>query len=131
MLEYRNEGVTLQYSTEAGVSARNSCFRKTSRIFGTMNTADRSIALVDAALRRRFYFHPFFPTDPPIAGTLRRFLAFTHPELLWVADMVEKTNIDLGDRNLAIGSQSLHEGKPERAEGRTDLAIQRASLHRR
>ena len=118
LLEYRNEGVTLQYSTEAGGVREKFMLPKNLLIFGTMNTADRSIALVDAALRRRFYFHPFFPTDPPIAGTLRRFLAFTHPELLWVADMVEKTNIDLGDRNLAIGhshfmKENLNERKVE------------------
>ncbi len=70
LLEYRDEAISLQYSPTDGFKLPKNLF-----FIGTMNTADRSIALVDAAMRRRFYFVPFLPSETPVDGLLRRWLA--------------------------------------------------------
>jgi 5-methylcytosine-specific restriction enzyme B len=98
LLEYRGEKVRLQYSEEPFALPKNVW------VIATMNTADRSIALIDAALRRRFYFVPFFPDEPPVKGLLCRWLNQHKPDLAWVADVVDRANGLLGDRHAAIGA---------------------------
>ncbi|MXW42572.1 MAG: AAA domain-containing protein [Acidimicrobiia bacterium] len=98
LLEYRDEAIqTLYRPEEEFVLSPNLWF------IGTMNTADRSIALVDAALRRRFHFIPFFPNRKPIAGLLDRWLE-ANDQPAWVGELVAQVNDELKD---ALGGDDL------------------------
>lgn len=70
LLEYRDRPIRLQYSPEQPFELPKNLF-----LIGTMNTADRSIALVDSALRRRFYFMALLPQRSPVREVLGRWLA--------------------------------------------------------
>lgn len=97
-LEYRNRPVGLMYSPD-----EEFVLPEKLRIIGTMNTADRSIALLDQALRRRFHFVGLFPGEPVVDGIFERYLSARLPHLHWLAEALAEANSMLGDRNVAIG----------------------------
>ena len=97
LLEYRGHAMNLQYSDEPFSLPENLY------IIGTMNTADRSIALLDLALRRRFHFMEFRADESPIRDVLRKWLAAKASDMTWVADVIECANAILSDQDAAIG----------------------------
>ena len=114
LLEYRESEIDLQYSDEPFSLPENLY------IIGTMNTADRSIALVDLALRRRFYFVEFRPDKEPIKSVLHDWLGENAPDMEWVADVVVAANEKLrDDRHAAIGPSYFM--KPGLDEAKVEL----------
>ena len=69
LLEYRGDKINLQYSPD-----KEFFLPKNLYFIGTMNTADRSIALVDAAIRRRFPFIEMHPSEEPVSSVLASYL---------------------------------------------------------
>lgn len=121
LLEYRDQAISLQYSPDADFTLPPNLF-----LIGTMNTADRSIALVDGAMRRRFFFFEFFPQRPPIAGLLAQWLTSRGlpPD---AANLLDTLNDQIGDDDFAIGPSYLMTDQIS-APGRLDRIWRRAIL---
>jgi len=69
------------------------------RIIGTMNTADRSIALVDYALRRRFAFMRLSP-DYEVLTKSHADASFDVSGLI---DVLKELNLQIGDPHYEVG----------------------------
>jgi 5-methylcytosine-specific restriction protein B len=93
LLEYRDKEVEL-------ASGKSFSIPKNVRIIGTMNTADRSIALVDHALRRRFAFLPLYPD----MSILRNYHVSTDFAVEGLVQVLTDVNRAIGDRQYEIGT---------------------------
>lgn len=93
LLEYRGQSVEL-------ASGRTFSIPPNVRIIGTMNTADRSIALVDHALRRRFAFLPLYPN----MAVLRAFHQETEFSVEPLIQLLQQINHAIGDRQYELGT---------------------------
>jgi hypothetical protein len=106
LLEYRDTTIELAEGNTFYIPANV-------RLIGTMNTADRSIALVDHALRRRFAFIHLPPND----NVLRHYHQQTgyNPDNL--IKLLHRLNRQIGDPHYSIGiTFFLHPDLPNQLE---------------
>ncbi len=96
LLEYRHAAIDL---TEGGQTTARFSIPANVYLIGTMNTADRSIALVDHALRRRFAFIHL----PPNPQTLRHYHRHSGFDLDALIKIVERLNRQIADPHYALG----------------------------
>ena len=121
LLEYRQRSIQLQYRPSEAFRLPDNLY-----VIGTMNTADRSIALLDAAMRRRFAFVEMHPDEPPVRDVLATFLESRgcaddpRAELLRLLN----TAITDTDRDFKIGPSYLM-----RAEAESDPGLERIWRH--
>ena len=111
LLEYRNKSVELMYSNGEKFSLPQNLI-----LLGTMNTADKSIANLDSAIRRRFQFVSLNPTLDPCDKILEKWL-IKNGLPLTSSKILTKLNSKLIDHNMAIGPayfmKSLNQSEQE------------------
>lgn len=103
LLEYRNAEVTLNYG-EPFKLPENLLF------LGTMNTADRSIAAIDSALRRRFFIRDLRPGEIPMVDVLEHHLDEHAPELKWLTTLLDRANEVIEDPDQSVGPSHFLQG---------------------
>jgi 5-methylcytosine-specific restriction protein B len=90
------------------LSRKTFCIPETVYVLGTMNTADRSIALLDVALRRRFGFIELMPNSAVLGDTVVGGI----PIGLWLDSLNQRITENVGRdaRNLQVGHSYFLEG---------------------
>ena len=107
LLEYRDKSVELMYSSGEKFKLPENLL-----LLGTMNTADKSIANLDSAIRRRFQFVSIIPTEEPCDQILPKWLTKNGlPKTS--ATVLAKLNAKLADHNLAIGPAYFMKAKSQ------------------
>lgn len=101
LLEYRDARIALLYGSVDDFVLPENVF-----IVGTMNTTDRSIALLDAAMRRRFAFLELHPETEPTSQVLPRWLAAGGLGIE-AAELLRELNARILDRAAKIGPSYL------------------------
>ncbi len=96
LLEYRDDAVEVMYGGEPFTLPKNLYF------ICTMNTADRSIALLDAAMRRRFTFLELHPATDPTKSMLPEWLRQRELPSA-AADLLARVNELIDDHDAHIG----------------------------
>ena len=95
LLEYRESSIPLAAGGRFSIPANV-------RLIGTMNTADRSIALVDHALRRRFAFLPLYPDYQMLADYHAKYGSGYNPAKL--IELLKDLNRKIGDHHYEVGT---------------------------
>ncbi|HLO52602.1 MAG TPA: AAA family ATPase [Kamptonema sp.] len=93
LLEYRDETIPLVTGKDFSIPANV-------LIIGTMNTADRSIALVDHALRRRFAFISLYPNY----DILRRYHTSTGFPVDGLIKILKQLNQEIDNPHYEVGN---------------------------
>jgi 5-methylcytosine-specific restriction protein B len=95
LLEYRDKSIPLAAGGRFSIPANV-------RLIGTMNTADRSIALVDHALRRRFAFLPLYPDYRMLTDYHAKNGGGYDPAKL--VEVLKDLNRKIGDHHYEVGT---------------------------
>jgi 5-methylcytosine-specific restriction protein B len=99
LLEYRDQAIDLMYATR---DSEPFTLPSNVILLGTMNSVDRSVAVVDSAMRRRFSFVSLRPDDYPVRESLRAWLQ-RQGQPIELAKLLDALNESIDDDDFKVG----------------------------